>query len=460
MYNQVPFVLILNISVCTILLFLALPSLLNRKEELKIRLAFSLIFFTVIVNCTTNVLILLLENHHMVPVVFMAFFIPLLFGPAVYYYVKSLLGSTVGKAIYLSLVPGIICFAYGIYLVQAGNTSKQLVLNQIIAGEHIFFNLTNLLTLIYIIIYCTKSWLFLKRLRLNEKDKFFVQNKLKKAWAKEFIIYIFVPVFSFSIIHALVVSDYIGISTMDMDLIWMPVFMLVVYLLIAIRSMMMYKEFEHQLALTRIESEKLIQDQRFSIARDLHDSLGAQLTFVNTMLDSIRDSGTGLDEKISRKINRLSEFSQNSITELKSVLWVLHVDKIHLQDLNARLLNFVRDAGEANENIRFSFEFDYTQNRLLTSNQAVNLVRAVQEVVNNAIKHSHAREVFIHIKQFEESLELVLGDNGIGFDWEKEQNKSFGLSHIQDRVAEIGGVLQVETGKTNGTVYKIKIPLQ
>jgi NarL family two-component system sensor histidine kinase LiaS len=51
-------------------------------------------------------------------------------------------------------------------------------------------------------------------------------------------------------------------------------------------------------------------------------------------------------------------------------------------------------------------------------------------------------------------------DNGIGFDWEKEKNKSFGLSHIKDRVPEISGQLQVHTGATIGTVYQIKIPLQ
>src|SRR5690606_127428 len=116
-----PFVVYLNISVCVILLFLALPSLLNRREALKIRLAFSLIFFTVIVNCTTNVLILLFGNYHMVPLVFMAFFIPLLFGPAVYYYVKNLLGGAVGKGIYMTIIPGMASFGYGIFLALADN---------------------------------------------------------------------------------------------------------------------------------------------------------------------------------------------------------------------------------------------------------------------------------------------------------------------------------------------------
>ena len=241
MLYREPFVLYLNISVCVILLFLALTSLLNRRDALKIRLACSLIFLTVIVNCTTNVLILLLENYRMVPAVFMAFFIPLLFGPAVYYYVKNLLGSTVGKGIYITIIPGTASFCYGIFLAFANNATKQQVLKQIVAGEHLIFNLTNLLTLVFIMFYCVKAWIFLKGLHLNEKDRFYLPTKLKKQWAKEFTVYIFAPVFLFSIIHALVVAKSIAVTTMDMDLIWMPVFMLVVYLLIAVRSMMMNK---------------------------------------------------------------------------------------------------------------------------------------------------------------------------------------------------------------------------
>lgn len=455
-----PFVLFLNVSVCAILLFLMLPSLLNKREVLKVRLAFSLIFFTVIVNCTTNVLILQLENYRMVPVVFMAFFIPLLFGPAVLYYVKSLLGSTVEKAIYLTIIPGVVSFIYGMLLAFADSVTKQDVLRQIIAGEHTFFNLTNVLTLIFIMVYCIKAWMFLRKLHLDVKDKFYLQTKLKKAWSKEFILYIFVPVFTFSILHALVVGQTVGVSVIDMDLIWMPVFMLIVYLLIAIRNMMMFKEYEHQFVLAKLEADKELQQQRLKISRDLHDSLGAQLTFSNSLLDSIRSSAATLDEKTYRKINTLSEFSQNSVSELKSVLWVLNTDEIHLQDLKARMLNLVKDAGDAHENMQIDFDFSFTENSLLSGKQAINLFRVVQEIINNSIKHANAREFSIEVKQAGDWLFLRIKDNGIGFDWEKEKNKSFGLSHIKDRVAEISGQLQVDTGATIGTVYQIKIPLQ
>lgn len=459
MLYKEPFVIYLNISVCIILLFLALPSLLNRKEELSVRLAFSFIFFTVIVNCTTNVLILLLENYQMVPVVFMTFFVPLLFGPAVYFYIKNLLGIAVRKNIYMVVIPGVISFCYGIFLIFADNEVKQHILRQIILGEHAFFNINNVLTLIFIMVYCVKAWGFLKKRHIDEKDKLHLQSKLKKSWAKEFIICVFTPVFIFSIIHSLVLTDSIRVSTMDMDLIWMPVFILFVYLLVAVRNMMMHKEFEHQFVLANIENEKQIQDQRLEIARDLHDSLGAQLTFVNTVLDGLKNTPLKPDITINSKIDLLSALSENSIEDLKNTLWVLNSKEIYLDDLKTKMLNFIKNASEAKEDVKFDFNFDIMENIHLNSKQAINLFRAVQEIINNAIKYADATEIKIEVVQDLKDLTLKISDNGKGFDYEKEKNKSFGLQNIKTRIEAVNGTMNLETTIGLGTKYFIQLIL-
>ena len=460
MFYKEPFVIYLNISVCIILLFLALPALLNRRESLKIRLAFALIFFTVIVNCTTNVLILLLENQQMVPLVFMAFFIPLLFGPAVYYYVKNLLGSPVGKGIYLSVIPGILSFGYGIYLAFADNSVKQQVLNQIIAGEHDIFNSINILALIFILVYCIKAWFFLKNLHPDAKDRFYMQTNLKKAWAREFTLYIFVPVFTFSILHTLVIiTQSFELTAMDMDLVMMPVFMIFVYLLIAIRHMMMYKEFEYQFVLARIEHERQIQEQRLEIARDLHDSLGAQLTFIASVSDSIRSNSALKDESIRAKTATLTDFTENAIAELKNALWVLNADEVKLEDLKLKLLNFIRAAGEAKEDVQFKMEFDLQENIAVDSKWAVNLFRILQEIVNNAAKYAQATNIWISGGHTENSLNMEIRDNGIGFDEKELKGNTYGLSNLKQRVQQMNGKLSIASAKGKGTTYLIEIPL-
>lgn len=107
LYNE-PFVIYLNICICIILLLLVVPTLLNTKEEFKVRFAFALVFLTVINNCTTNVMVFLYHNYTLLPIVFFLFFIPLLFGPAVLHYVEGVLGYSVHKSIVYTFIPGAI----------------------------------------------------------------------------------------------------------------------------------------------------------------------------------------------------------------------------------------------------------------------------------------------------------------------------------------------------------------
>lgn len=218
---------------------------------------------------------------------------------------------------------------------------------------------------------------------------------------------------------------------------------------------------QHQLKtkLFQINSEHKLNEQRLEISRELHDSMGAQLTFISSMLDGLKSSPAKLDAGVNDKINRLSEFSDNSITELKNTLWVLNTKEINLVDLKTKILNFIKNASEAKDDLKFNFKFEVLDNFQLNSKQAVNLFRAVQEIVNNAIKYSEASVIKIHLQQDEKNLKIFIADNGGGFDYEKEKNKSFGLANIRSRISEINGNMNLETAPGKGTAYMIQIEL-
>jgi len=218
---------------------------------------------------------------------------------------------------------------------------------------------------------------------------------------------------------------------------------------------------QHQLKtkIFKIDNENKLNEQRLEISRDLHDSMGAQLTFISSILDGLKSSPTKFDQVANDKIQRLSEFSENSITELKNTLWVLNTKEINLDDLKAKILNFIKNASEAKEDLKFSFNFKISENFNLNSKQAVNLFRTVQEIVNNAIKYAQASEIKIEVQQNDKNLKIKIADNGNGFDYEKEKNKSFGLTNIQNRIADINGTINIETAAGKGTDYSIQIDL-
>lgn len=234
--------------------------------------------------------------------------------------------------------------------------------------------------------------------------------------------------------------------------------------LVVFRNFSIKSKFKHQqLALeNELLKEQIhakIQEQRLEISRDLHDSLGAQLTFINSIIDGLKNTAPNLDEAVNSKINTLSDFSENSIAELKNTLWVLNSNEIHLQDLKAKILNFIKNASEAKDDLKFNFNFDVSTNFNLNSKQAVNLFRAVQEIINNAIKYADASEIKIDVQQLENSLTIKISDNGKGFEFEKEKNKSFGLRNIESRIKAINGTVNLETAEGKGTAYTIQIAI-
>lgn len=234
---------------------------------------------------------------------------------------------------------------------------------------------------------------------------------------------------------------------------------LVVFRNFSIKSKYKHQQLVLENELLKEQIHSKIQEQRLEISRDLHDSLGAQLTLINSIADGLKNTASKLDEVVKGKINTLSDFSENSIAELKNTLWVLNSKEIHLHDLKAKILNFIKNAAEAKDDIKFNFNFDVSDNFNLNSKQAVNLFRAVQEIINNAIKHADASEININVQQAENSLTIRISDNGKGFEFENEKSKSFGLRNIESRIKAINGIVHLETEEGKGTAYTIQIAI-
>lgn len=207
------------------------------------------------------------------------------------------------------------------------------------------------------------------------------------------------------------------------------------------------------------QSNYKIQEQRLDISRELHDNVGSQLTFIISILDNLKSSSVQFDDAIDKKIDTLTNFANKSISELRDTIWVLNSKQLSLSELKSRMLNFIKDAGESVDAIRFQFDFDIQNDIQLSSKQAINLYRILQEIVNNAIKHANAKDITVSISQIKNELQIKISDTGIGFDYESKKKKSFGLTNIQNRIQEINGSLQVVSNEEKGTHYSITVKL-
>lgn len=235
---------------------------------------------------------------------------------------------------------------------------------------------------------------------------------------------------------------------------------LLVFRNLAIKSRLKQKQLALENDLLQEQNISKAHQQRLEISRDLHDSIGSQLTLMSSTLDSLRNISVSDSSRSKEKISSLSTFVDLSMSELRNTLWILNTDGVFLEDLHLKILNFINNASGAKEDIKFNYQFNIKKNVKLDSKVAANIFRILQEIINNSLKHSCAGVIDIQIKQNLNDLKMIISDDGIGFEFDKEKYSSFGLSNIQKRTDELSGTLNLETSPGKGTKYTIVTPLK
>lgn len=224
-----------------------------------------------------------------------------------------------------------------------------------------------------------------------------------------------------------------------------------------LKNRQLKKENELKDALLKIETQNRLQEQRLRISRDLHDNIGAQLTFIISSLDNLK-YGFQLPEKLSDKLKSISEFTTTTIYELRDTIWAMNKSEITLEDLQSRISNFIDKADLATERIKFEFNSNVsdTEHFKLTSLQGMNLYRIIQEAINNAIKYSEAKHITIDFNYLDKQVKVYVTDDGIGFDLEIIQMGN-GIHNMKKRAQEIGGNVAILSEINKGTSITITV---
>jgi len=238
-----------------------------------------------------------------------------------------------------------------------------------------------------------------------------------------------------------------------------------VFLILYIRSYNRHKKNHHaeKLLMREIfESEMLkarveVQDQTMqSIATELHDNVGQLLSLTTLTLNSVNLDET---EKAAKKIENSLSLVNKSIKELRELAKLLHGEQLVSDGIGHAIeqeLNWLNKSGV--------FEIK-AQNDLLKFEQSspdkdLIILRLIQEILNNIIKHAQATH--IEIKSFMENdmLFIRISENGIGFDYDeaRKNNTGMGLNSIHKRMEMINGKLILNSAVGQGTSISLEIP--
>ena len=112
------------------------------------------------------------------------------------------------------------------------------------------------------------------------------------------------------------------------------------------------------------------------------------------------------------------------------------------------------------KDINFTFKVDENQfgDIRFTSIQGINIYRIIQEAINNAIKYSKSSNIEVNILNVDDSIQIEIMDNGIGFD-KNEIEFGNGLNNIEKRALELNGQLTIDSELDRGTSIKVVLEL-
>lgn len=227
-----------------------------------------------------------------------------------------------------------------------------------------------------------------------------------------------------------------------------------------LKNRQLQKEYELKTALAEIENQNRLQEQRLSISRDLHDNIGAQLTFIISTLDSLKFRLPENIPAVGNKIEGISNFTRQTIVELRDTIWAMNTKQITFEDLKIRIMNFIEKAQQANEGIDFRFTISpLLADMELTSVTGMNIYRIIQEAINNTIKHADATTVEVNVFDDSNGISITISDNGKGFT-RAGLPLGNGLFNMEKRAEGIGGTLTVTSEINNGTFIKINLQRQ
>lgn len=218
-----------------------------------------------------------------------------------------------------------------------------------------------------------------------------------------------------------------------------------------LRNRQLQKENQLKDALLKIETQNKLQEQRLRISRDLHDNIGAQLTFIISSLDNLK-YGFKIPEKLNSKLKGISDFTTTTIHELRDTIWAMNKNEITFEDLDIRISNFIEKANIASQNIDFKFTIDDSVDTSIsfTSVEGMNIYRIIQEAINNAIKYADATKISVSFSRITNEIKIAVMDNGKGFN-KTNVDLGNGLQNMEKRAEEINGKLIIETEPNRGT---------
>lgn len=209
---------------------------------------------------------------------------------------------------------------------------------------------------------------------------------------------------------------------------------------------------EREVKMARERAAALMEGQEYErqrITQELHDGVGQLLTAIRIRIE-ILDGNQSLKQDLKEQINE-------TIAEIKRISYNVMPHALVDYGLEAALKGLC-DNVKKYSSIIIDFRYIKEIEQKLNFEISIAVFRIVQEGLNNIIKHAQASQVNLHVLEKEDSIYIILEDNGIGF-VESEIIHGSGLRNMKERARLLNGTTDIHSTSGEGTTLEITIPI-
>ncbi len=214
--------------------------------------------------------------------------------------------------------------------------------------------------------------------------------------------------------------------------------------------------------LAQLERERAVERERARIAKDIHDDLGTNLTEI-TLLSELAQSADAPAHEVQTDVRRIAAKARALTHSLDEIVWAVNprndtVDSfVTYACIQAE--DYLKTAG-----IRCRLKTpESLPARVLETSVRHNLFLVVKEALNNVVKHASASEVLISFSVLQNKLEVIIKDDGRGFESAMEtgpisgKRVGNGTLNMRQRMSDIGGVFDLQSAPGKGTTVAIAV---
>lgn len=213
----------------------------------------------------------------------------------------------------------------------------------------------------------------------------------------------------------------------------------------------------HQIRSFSSKIVKAREEERRSIAHELHDEFGQVLTGIKFSLEDLKRSGEysteekiyNLQQDIGQLISRVRDLSMSLRPPLLDDLGLLPALQWHIE-------RYTKQTG-----VQVNFNHEGIEQLIHLHDEKLVVFRIVQESLTNIARHAGVKKATVSLTANKSIIFVNVNDEGIGFDLNKEigLSKSIGLIGMRERVENIGGICTIKTSPTKGTQLSFQIPI-